>query len=163
MPEEFALLPGHTGAVGRRQADGTLSASEETGVAYRAMCSCGWVGATEYPPNDVGGWSASADWGAHVGPIVAVTPPDWLLNRSDSLRDNLTDLAGERPLQALGVLAAIERWHRPLLQDAVDSARANGSSWAEIGTALGVTKQSAHERFSESKRHRLSRPGGPAR
>jgi len=155
MPQQFELL-GHTGAVGRRQPDGSLSATAETGSAYRAMCTCGWVGPTEYPPGEAGSWSASSDWGAHVAPIAAATPPDWLLNRSDGLREDLTDLAVEWPLQALAVLAAIERWHRPLLHRAVDAARANGSSWAEIGTALGVTKQSAHERFSEPKRRRAA-------
>ncbi|WP_344648877.1 hypothetical protein [Cryptosporangium japonicum] len=140
----FASLLGHTGS----------AAAGASGV--RAVCSCGWVGSTEHPPGDAATWSASADWGVHIGAIAAVTPPDWLLNRSDGLRNDLDDLAREHPLQALGVLAAIERWHRPLLQQAVDAARANGSSWAEIGTALGVTRQSAHERFSDSKRRRAA-------
>ncbi|MFG1927866.1 hypothetical protein [Cryptosporangium sp. NPDC048952] len=134
----FASLLGHTGSL----------------VGFRAVCSCGWTGPTEYPDGETAEWGSAADWGAHIGRIAAVTPPDWLLNRSDGLRDNLTDLAQEQPLQALGVLAAIEQWQRPLLQQAVDAARANGSSWAEIGTALGVTKQSAHERFSAPKRRR---------
>jgi Clp amino terminal domain, pathogenicity island component len=34
-----------------------------------------------------------------------------------------------------------------LLDRYVQAARADGRSWAEIGTALGVTKQAAHERF----------------
>ncbi|SHN33906.1 hypothetical protein [Cryptosporangium aurantiacum] len=148
MPAEFDLLPGHTGAVGRRQPDGELSTTAETGTAYRAVCSCGWLGATEYPATDVGSWSATSEWAAHVQPFLAATPPHWLLNRSDVLRDNLQELATTWPLQALGVLAEIERWHRPALQQAVDAARAAGKSWAEIGAALGVTRQSAHERFS---------------
>ena len=34
------------------------------------------------------------------------------------------------------------------LQDAVDGLRAQGHSWSQIGEALGMTKQSAWERFS---------------
>ena len=78
---------------------------------------------------------------------LAVAPPGWLLNRSDGLRDNLDDLAVRWPLQALGVLAEVERWQRPVLEKAVAQARSKGSSWADIGAALGVSRQSAHERF----------------
>ena len=35
-----------------------------------------------------------------------------------------------------------------LLDRFVDAARAEGSSWAEIGCALGTSKQAAHERFA---------------
>jgi hypothetical protein len=37
-----------------------------------------------------------------------------------------------------------------LLDRYVQAARADGASWSEIGTALGVTKQAAHERFVDS-------------
>lgn len=33
------------------------------------------------------------------------------------------------------------------LRDAVDQARANGDSWTIIGTALGISKQAAQQRF----------------
>lgn len=33
------------------------------------------------------------------------------------------------------------------LRAAVDAARAEGDSWTVIGAALGVSRQSAHERF----------------
>jgi len=32
----------------------------------------------------------------------------------------------------------------------VQAARADGRSWSEIGTALGLTKQAAHERFVDA-------------
>jgi hypothetical protein len=70
------------------------------------------------------------------------------------LRDNLAELATQWPLQALGVLAEVERWQRPLIEKAVAVARDNGVSWVEIGAALGITKQSAHERFSASARRK---------
>jgi ATP-dependent Clp protease ATP-binding subunit ClpA len=37
-----------------------------------------------------------------------------------------------------------------LLDRYVQAARAEGSSWSEIGAALGVTKQAAHERFVDA-------------
>jgi hypothetical protein len=37
-----------------------------------------------------------------------------------------------------------------LLDRYVQAARADGRSWAEIGTALGVSKQAAHERFVDA-------------
>ena len=38
-----------------------------------------------------------------------------------------------------------------LLDRYVQAARADGASWSEIGTALGVTKQAAHERFVDAR------------
>jgi hypothetical protein len=37
-----------------------------------------------------------------------------------------------------------------LLDRYVQAARADGRSWSEVGTALGVTKQAAHERFVDA-------------
>ena len=82
-----------------------------------------------------------------VQPLWAVAPQAWLLNRSDGLRDNVAGLVADWPLQALGVLAEVERWQRTLIDQAVAAARSKGTSWAEIGATLGITRQSAHERF----------------
>lgn len=151
----FEGFPGHEGGIGVRRADGSLNTGAtgiDGAVGYRAICSCGWIGAEDYPPADEGGWAATSEWGRHMTPYWAATPPDWLLNRSDSLRDNLSELATTWPLQALTVLAAIERWQKPILERAVTAARETGLSWNEIGTALGITRQSAHERFSATVR-----------
>jgi hypothetical protein len=148
-------LPGHAGAVVARRPDGSLGEAadeaSEDAVAYRASCSCGWRGTDDRPPNDTGRMSATSDWVAHMQPLWAAAPPGWLVNRSDALRQALADLAESWPLQAMGVLADIERWQKTLTADAVTAARAKGASWAEIGAALGITKQSAHERFGGRK------------
>ena len=181
MQIEFDIVPGHTGSIGHRLPDGTLSAAgdqpgtaaaeaaegqpgaagtkqqPDTAVAYRAMCSCGWTGKTDFPPSQFGTWSATSQWIEHMQPLWAAAPPDWLLGRSDSLRQNLTELANDWPLQALGVLAAIERWQKPLIEQAVVLARDAGTSWAEIGAALGITKQSAHQRFANAARRPADR------
>lgn len=52
------------------------------------------------------------------------------------------------PLGSLEALAAAERRVRVDLVDAVAGARAAGRSWQQIAGALGVTRQSAHRRFS---------------
>ncbi len=36
------------------------------------------------------------------------------------------------------------------LAAAVAQARGNGRSWARIGTALGISKQAAHDRFAKA-------------
>ncbi|MEV0327951.1 hypothetical protein AB0H63_16115 [Micromonospora echinospora] len=143
-------VPGHANLIGFRLPDGTLSTDADTPtspVGYRARCSCGWVGASDYPAADEGRWMATSEWAGHIGPILAATPPGWLLGRSDTLRDNVAELATTWPLQALGILAEVERWQRPLIERAVVAAREAGLSWAEIGNALGISRQSAHERF----------------
>ena len=51
----------------------------------------------------------------------------------------------ERGELARRLAGAVEKVQRSL----VEHARASGRSWAEIGTALGISKQSAWERFSQ--------------
>ncbi|MER5455116.1 hypothetical protein ABT008_10040 [Micromonospora sp. NPDC002389] len=148
MAEE--MVPGHANLVGFRLPNGTLStaaAAPAGTVSYRARCSCGWIGTSDYPAAEEGRWMATSEWSGHIGPILAATPPGWLLGRSDTLRDNIAELATTWPLQALGILAEVERWQRPLIERAVMTAREGGLSWAEIGKALGISRQSAHERF----------------
>lgn len=158
MQLTFDGVPGHTGMVGLRLADGSLIApppettpptENPPATAYRAMCSCGWTGTEDLPPTEEGTWAVGSQWGhQHMMPRWTTTPPTWLVNRSDVLRDNLSELAVTWPMQALGILAAIERWQKPVIEQAVRAAREAGASWADIGAALGVTKQSAHARFS---------------
>jgi hypothetical protein len=45
------------------------------------------------------------------------------------------------------VAGALDKLQRQLVQQ----ARAAGNSWTEIGTALGITKQSAWQRFTTSE------------
>jgi hypothetical protein len=55
---------------------------------------------------------------------------------------------GKKPLEdlrvACGALGAVNK----LIRQTVEDAREQGCSWAEIGQALGMSKQSAWERFS---------------
>jgi hypothetical protein len=62
-----------------------------------------------------------------------------------------TQLTGSAPLDRLVAAADLAEQLRSrgdeLLDQIVDEARASGSSWSEIGCALGTSKQAAHERF----------------
>ena len=55
---------------------------------------------------------------------------------------------GERPLDDLSVACQASTAVDKLIRQTVAEARKQGCSWAEIGQALRVTKQSAWERFS---------------
>ena len=55
--------------------------------------------------------------------------------------DDISDLRAIAT--AVNELAAADR----RVREAVEVARMNGRSWARIGIALGVTRQSAHERY----------------
>ncbi|MDR7275093.1 hypothetical protein [Catenuloplanes atrovinosus] len=139
-------LPGH---------EGTITSPTGPGgdvIAHRPVCSCGWAGSADLPPDETGRMRATSEWLDHMRPHFAMAPPDWMMHRSDTLRAAIEDLTARWPLQSLGVLADVERWHRTLLDEAVAAARAGGASWMEIGQALGITKQSAHERFSKRLR-----------
>lgn len=54
----------------------------------------------------------------------------------------------ERLLQVLGPLDATSEAHRSHLCEVVDTLRAREISWAKIAEMLGVSRQSAWERFS---------------
>jgi hypothetical protein len=51
------------------------------------------------------------------------------------------------PLGALEAARCLEEIIEIGCQHAVEVARANGSTWAEIGRALGMTRQAAQQRF----------------
>jgi hypothetical protein len=71
----------------------------------------------------------------------------------DALEPARTPATGTSDLAAIvdavTEVAAAER----RVRDAVRVARANGRSWARIGIALGVSRQSAHERFATRADH----------
>ena len=72
--------------------------------------------------------------------------------------DGLGRRAGAN-LEALAALAAILREGRALLALAVAGARAQGYSDAEIGAALGVTRQRVGQRFG--RKRDVDGPGPP--
>ena len=102
------------------------------GVAWRALCDCGWHSWTivtlEYP-----------------------SPDGWVID--ESTRQVIVPMweAHVREILTLSAIAAAKREvDRALvsLDRAVIAARRDGYSWAAIGEVVGITRQSAHERWS---------------
>ncbi|RJL33359.1 hypothetical protein D5H75_11225 [Bailinhaonella thermotolerans] len=117
-------------------------------VGYLAACSCGWTDRRQHPPTPEGAKEAETQWlRRHATPLLAAAPPSWLVVKSNVLCELIVNLAAERPLAALKLLSQVESWQRTLLDQAVAAARRNGASWAEVGEAMGISKQAAHERF----------------
>ena len=67
---------------------------------------------------------------------------------ADRGRLRLVGQWGERPLEDLRVACAASGAVNKLIRQTVADARRQGCSWAEIGASLGISKQSAWERFS---------------
>src|SRR5580698_9325434 len=78
-----------------------------------------------------------------------MTPGPTLQELIDAVR---ADAAGEESLlqlsQASRTVGDLEQVADALLGHFVDQCRRSGHSWSEISTALGVSKQAAHKRFT---------------
>ncbi|WP_018682689.1 hypothetical protein [Actinokineospora enzanensis] len=120
-------LPGHHGTV----------------IDHRPTCDCGWH--ADHPSETRA--DAESEWWRHALIANEARPPDWLLVKSDVLREQVTEMIRTRPEAALRLLAEIDTWHRPLTQHAVAAYRSTGASWTDVGNNLGITRQAAHERF----------------
>lgn len=66
------------------------------------------------------------------------------------------DALPAEPLEALGELARSEEELDELRHRQVAAARASGASWEQIGKALGMSRQSAWERFAKRARDDLT-------
>src|SRR2546430_8247258 len=72
-----------------------------------------------------------------VAPVIAEAPSDEPLDRlaaAATLAQGLTALADE------------------LVGHFIDDARERGSSWAQVGREIGITKQAAHQRHGHPRR-----------
>jgi hypothetical protein len=74
--------------------------------------------------------------------MVPTLPPEDLAR----LR-SLAEDGGAHPLDRLRAMRLGADYWDALLRDVVTAARERGCTWAEIGEALGVTAQAAHQRF----------------
>ena len=73
-----------------------------------------------------------------------------------NLADAVTaDLTGKRladPISALSAAARLERLSREVAERAAAAAIAAGMSWTDVGTAYGISRQAAHQRFARHVR-----------
>ncbi|WP_208544500.1 hypothetical protein [Saccharomonospora piscinae] len=112
---------------------------ERSVVGWSAGCACGWrgehvylrsdwpdTGPSDLPPDDVEGWETGTgcflEWQAHLRQAVPELAVHDLIADADHTRDQITA--------------------------AVAHARTAGASWERIGAAAGISRQSAHERWS---------------
>ncbi|MEU8892986.1 hypothetical protein [Streptomyces sp. NPDC048442] len=133
--------------------DGTVS---ERAAGVRSACCCGWRGTTTHPviwgdPEATEGHDAKtgpfADWEYHVTTVEGLIPRD-VEQMLTALEERITGLSRTQPLAALRAVARLQSTAPALAIDTVRRARVSFVSWEGIGTALGCTRQSAHERFA---------------
>jgi len=70
------------------------------------------------------------------------TDPPWWSALDDAVSGEVD------PVELLRVVGSYQRWLAALESRAVAYARQSGASWDDIGTALGITRQSAWGRFA---------------
>lgn len=117
-------------------------------IGWRGACSCGWRGemwerVKSLPAAD---FSRRRDFAA----------PDEFANPSSKVEDAIHDewKAHLAPLEAVaGVEAAAREYHQAghRLDKTVAAAKAAGASWADIGRVVGISRQSAHERWADKQ------------
>jgi hypothetical protein len=66
----------------------------------------------------------------------------------------------DKPLIALRALAVRAREVERLTALAVEDCRVDGVRWAEIGEALGISRQAAQQRFRSKVAQSLAKEGG---
>lgn len=123
-------------------------------LGWRAICTCGWHGPLWERVDDPAGHDLAARRVHHPAFTVGGGTRDHRVFGSppDEVEDALHDewIEHVRPHQRLTEVAdaadavtdATERLTR-----AVHAARDAGASWTDIGRAVGITRQSAHERW----------------
>ncbi len=125
-----------------------------TAIGWRSVCTCGWRGPLWQRVTD----PAEHDPAAHK--IYDPAPSRWGDVPSGVTEDAIyREWLGHLPPTSLAdVRSAAEdaREAQDRLAGAVQRARDDGRSWAEIGDAAGVTRQSAHERWGKTGTRRLS-------
>ena len=97
-------------------------------------------------------WELGASLADHSVPVddrdgVAVAP--FLRMAADAWAAAKTDEAADRAMERVRFLRLLERGAGVALHDTVRDARGSGASWAGVGWALNISRQSAHERFTD--------------
>lgn len=114
-------------------------------------CVCGWRGERVAYDTQADG-AARAQWDAHMDEVTI-----YLLSVAKAAEAFVDALgtarkAGEfdsRPLAVIKALRVTQAHVGSQLAAAVGAARAQELSWELIGEALGVTRQTAHERYRD--------------
>ncbi|WP_050780063.1 hypothetical protein [Streptomyces sp. C] len=133
--------------------DGTVS---ERAVAVKSACGCGWRASKTHPVvwGDVQATEGEdtrtgpfADWDYHVTTVEGLIPRD-IEQMLTTLHARITELSRTQPVTALRAVARLQDTAPALAVDVVRAAREAMVTWEAVGTALGCSRQSAHERFA---------------
>ncbi|MGW0819445.1 hypothetical protein ACWD00_40755 [Streptomyces viridiviolaceus] len=148
---------------------------EAVGIA--AGCSCGWRGAAAPPGMEgKGGYrggdahpitheegqaerEAEAEWrDEHVSEFADRAVPAALADQIRGVGDQLDALImADKPMAALAAIRLSEGNFARQARDAALRASFLDHSWAQIGEALGISKQAAWERYGKAARSEASR------
>jgi hypothetical protein len=140
----FAGVTGHYKRDETRQDHEVVPDSEIIG--WRGQCQCGWQGEI---------WErvmspAAADFGRRRDFV----PLDGFADASRKVEDAISEewKAHIAPSDSIvGVEVAAREYNQAghRLDKTVAAAKAAGASWADIGRAVGISRQSAHERWTD--------------
>ncbi|MGW3297656.1 hypothetical protein ACWC9S_27185 [Streptomyces xiamenensis] len=131
-------------------------------AAVVAGCSCGWRSDAWHPINwedheatdgseySDGPWLAWSE--LHIRPLASRSMPSALSAALEAVDEQLRDFAHTRPLAALAAVAHLEARTAITARSAGTTARRSGTSWDQIGEALGMTRQGAHRRLARHVR-----------
>lgn len=114
-------------------------------IGWRGVCMCGWRGPLwERVTGDL-----EHDLAARK--VFDPVPDEWASTPAYVDERIHQEWLGHLPLPGLADVRAAAgdvRKAEARLDDAVARARAAGRSWADVGEAAGMTRQSAHERWA---------------
>ncbi|MDY0816250.1 hypothetical protein [Kitasatospora purpeofusca] len=130
-----------------------------------AGCSCGWEGDAAGDDRKGGGHplsstmeedeateAARAEWLnehiAEAGPLVPAALADQIRGVGAQI-DALIE--ADQPMAALAAIRLAGGYYTRQARDAALRASYLDNSWAEIGAALGISKQAAWERYGKSR------------
>lgn len=115
-------------------------------IGWRGQCACGWQGELWERVTS----SSAADFNRRRDYVSL----DGFADASQKVEDAIHDewKAHIAPSEAVaGVEAAAREYNQAgrRLDKTVAAAKTAGASWADIGRAVGISRQSAHERWAE--------------
>jgi hypothetical protein len=123
----------------------------------KAACECGWRATKSFPldwtaefevtEGDEGDTGPYHQWAAHIDSLRADKVPTDVTEMLSKLDARLKELSATRPLVAVQISRRLETSGAHWLAQSVKAAKDDGSSWTEVGKALGTSKQNAHERW----------------
>ncbi|WP_380286498.1 hypothetical protein [Kitasatospora purpeofusca] len=130
-----------------------------TGIA--AGCQCGWNSDIIHPYLDASGEAADQaeidaekQWETeHIADLADTAVPYALADQIRSVGRQLDALIeADKPMAALAAIRLSGGYFARQARDAALRASFLDNSWAEIGEALGISKQAAWERYGKARR-----------